>query len=297
MLKQKHYLGYISRVEESESDIDLSVPITEQDAATLMAAQLALKNYLQADLLPYVEYSAAQLFKYLDMLIEASNSRTGPSVEEIFMPARCSILTLLAALSIHNEQTHKKLTRQYEQDSSVAGTIEALRTEQYDSSFAYRFCIRLRNFVVHRDINIFEFKLASGTLATSGLIHGRTQVIIDVSRDDLLSPSETDVWSTVRKEIEQLDERIPLNDLFLEAVQAAQVMGARARALLFPSIRTSIEILENWRMKTGHRDGIPAIIVLPSGFDPRTVREFEVTMRYLNFEMIDSVKKIIHSAT
>ncbi len=40
MLKQEHYRGYISRVEESESDIHLNVSVTEQDATNLMAAQI-----------------------------------------------------------------------------------------------------------------------------------------------------------------------------------------------------------------------------------------------------------------
>jgi hypothetical protein len=149
-----------------------------------------------------------------------------------------SVLTLLSALCLRNEQTHKKLSRSKEGDTQLAGAVESLRTEQYDSSFAYRFCLRLRNFVLHNDVEVFNVNVTSPRLDDHDVLHGETTATLSVDRDRLIRPEEKGSWSTVRAEIEQLDARIVLNDLLEEAVTAARKMGARARRLLFPGNRS-----------------------------------------------------------
>jgi hypothetical protein len=261
------------------------------DFGALASAQEELRRYLQGDLLPYVQYSAAQ---HDAVVAFSANLAKNQNLDQGHMyPIKCSVLTLASAIAMHKEQTRRDMMRRnpYGAVSETARTLDSL---YYDSSFAYRFTVRLRNFLLHKTPEVIQINVGHSGAEPGGLVVPRTELTVSVRRDHLLDrDDDKDVWSAVRKEIETLGGEIELGPLLREAAQVSEKLASRARTLLFPGISRTIRYIEEWRDRFGNSTGTPIMVHVPDvehlhGPDDSTFEVYD-----LNFALARSARHML----
>jgi hypothetical protein len=88
------------------------------------------------------------------------------------------------------------------------------RSDEYDSNFAYRFLIRLRNYAAHCGKPVGQLKGSASADRPGGTVAGELRLFL--SRDNLLR--NFDGCSAVRSEIENLPEPFEIDSYVNELV-------------------------------------------------------------------------------
>ena len=110
-------------------------------------------------------------------------------------------------------------------------SFSKLNSELYDEFFGYRFFTRMRNYVVHYNMPLttMEDTISSG-------------VAMYCVREQLL---QYDGWSTVRKEIEQLPERIDITPYIAEAKVAISTLYLKSlETIVMSAVKAGEKIAE-----------------------------------------------------
>lgn len=115
--------------------------------------------------------------------------------------------------------------------AAESDSFTKLNSELYDEFFGYRFFTRMRNYVIHYNmpLTIIEDTISSG-------------VSVYCVREQLL---QYDGWSTVRKEIEQLPERIDISPYIVEAKVAISTLYLKSlETIVISALEASEKISE-----------------------------------------------------
>lgn len=278
-------------VEGHESQITSVADMTEIEFEQARVDIGVVALFVEADLFPHVEYAHEQYTRYVrdvEQMTSAEILATGRS--RIGSAMRCNVMTLLSALCMHHEQVPLRARRR-----QLDKEIERLDSVAYDSSFAYRFCLRLRNYVLHQGVdlirgNVRRFATDSGVMCT---------VALTVDRPEILDTTHfKDSWSTVRAEIEGLDaDKIDLRPLLEEAVGTARILAGQARILLFPDIEASLSRLKALYDQAGPAAGFPGIFNISGAPDDAgDVDKLDIDRMYIEKWMLDAATDLLEAA-
>lgn len=172
------------------------------------------------------------------------------------------LLNLIASTKAFVDHTTCILSRRYGSESEQAKRFDRARRVTYDSSFAYRFYDKLRNYVIHQELPITG--LHSTTTQDSPEAAPRNELRVTLSRDRLLEAR--DAWSAkVRSDIEaaaaEIDVPSTCQDLLTSVLSLADVRFAIERAKVESAVFI-LEALEN--ELTAERETI--ICIVPDNF-------------------------------
>lgn len=110
-------------------------------------------------------------------------------------------------------------------------------SEIYDNHFSYRFFMRLRNYVVH-----------NGMPFTKVISSLKNDCNIYMSRDNLL---KWDGWSTVRKDLEKLEEDIAVQPLLLDIGASMYAIYLQSLFYLAPQVLDALQNLVRFKEEYG----------------------------------------------
>jgi hypothetical protein len=126
-------------------------------------------------------------------------------LHELFFQANRRLLNFLSAARTFLDYTETRLKRQYGDTSSEAQQFLRAASSAYDSTFAYRFLYRLRNYAQHCGLPIGEIDHTGTKKMSSGEVVQVIRIFFDI--DHLLTYTG---WSTVADELKQLQPKLQL---------------------------------------------------------------------------------------
>lgn len=147
---------------------------------------------------------------------------------------------------------------------SEAGSdsFSCLNSALYDEFFGYRFFTRMRNYVIHYNMPLTTIheSLSSG-------------VVMYCDRNQLL---QYDRWSTVKKEIEQLPERIDIAPYIIEAKVAISTLYLRSlETVVMSALEASEKISE---VCEKNNIASPVIVTLHDNDRAPTIKTFPLQL-------------------
>jgi len=295
MPRSHAYLGRRVQTSAHEWAIEHVRVISDAEFEHAQQVHVELRSFIQGDLLPYVEFATTQYSATMEYVRSKDDPQFVAPSDAFAL--KCGLLTFLSALVMHKEQTRMKMIHRARNDPARARAA-SLDSNYYDQSFSYRFCVRLRNFILHRSPDVIDIDVSKGGVRPSGLIVPRTDVLVSAKRDVLLDKDEHgDVWSVVRREIESMDEKIDLTPLVLEAANVARQYAARARLLLYPAISRSISDLRGWRAELGDLSrALPVMVRMPDVDQFVSHEESRVNVLTLRFDLAERARSLLLEA-
>ena len=145
----------------------------------------------------------------------AGSSIPGPGTRgelqrELSLDLNRRFLNFLSSLRQFLDHTETRLKRQYKGVPAVAAAFKARTSQAYDTTFAYRFFYRLRNFGQHLGMPIGFVDIESRALKRlSGIVLHEVHLMFD--RDQLLAGGES-VWTKgpLLHELAKMPPRFPV---------------------------------------------------------------------------------------
>lgn len=119
-----------------------------------------------------------------------------------------TLINFLTAFRTYLDHTGTRLHRQYGKDSPQARAYRAATVRAYDSSFAYRFMSKLRNYVQHAGFPAWNH-WADGT-APNGVVLRMIRLLEAAADPAELLEHGGDLWGPVRRDLEQRTERVSI---------------------------------------------------------------------------------------
>lgn len=275
---------------ERNWDLRIIRDIDAKEFEQIHADQKNLIEFLEGDLLPYVQFALAFYNSATSQALANQGSPDRRSIDGLAL--RYNALTFVAALCMHKEQTDTKIhrIRAKRWGKDFARGKGDLSSIYYDKSFAYRFCVRLRNFVLHEHANVVSSSITRSIESPEARLH------VTINRDLLIGTSEKRRnWSSVADEIAALAEEIELTGIIREAANVAHQLAARARLLLFPGISQSVKRFRIWGREVGElpEGHLPCLILRESFGENQGAPE---SILSLDFTLAEKAAALIREA-
>ncbi|MFD9699437.1 hypothetical protein [Lentzea sp. NPDC059081] len=276
--------------------VDLFAPIDKFEYERVMDSNAQLMRFIEADLLPYVEYSYQQFMGLVKALDHAARfSAQTPQINAAFnLELSCNLLGFLSAVVMYYEQTTRVVKHRSESDSRASEQLRTLFVEAFDGALGYRFCFKFRQFVAHKSFNAVNFSInRQADVRASGIIVPRGGFVAEMDKAHLLS--ERDVWNKqLREEIEEMPDRIDLIAMMDEAMSAVREVGKKARKLVFPDISNTLFYMRELAARFDGRAGTPGVMRMPAirSEDGRS----EISPLFLDFNIIGMAEAILEES-
>mgnify|MGYP001171675419 FL=1 len=156
-----------------------------------------------------------------------------------FVEVNRATLNLLSSLKTFIDFSETFLRRKYGKDSEEIKLFKAAQSDQFDSSFSYRFCYKLRNYAQHCGLPVGGFDSKTVQISEAETI---SHVIIYLERDELIN--NFDWGKKIKEEILTLDERFELGSHLFKFVECIQVLCQTLIDIEKKDILESLECVE-----------------------------------------------------
>ena len=161
------------------------------------------------------------------------------------------LLNYLSSTRFYVDQMQRVLTRRFGHGSKEIGQFRLALAKAYDTSFAYRFLSRLRNYVQHRGLpyTTMSHVCIEGPTSSSP---GRFRTTFRCSPKRLLH--EYDGWGGVKAELKNRSRDLPIFSYISKMTRCLEKLDQTVLELLAPDVvrarQTIIEICgKDWRGK------------------------------------------------
>ena len=279
----------------SECILEFFHPISEEQYSAIGEAMRQVREFAQADLLPYVQHSVNSLLLAESQLDQQISLGAGLDfdIQQANLALSCGILTALSAIVLHQEQTLKKISKIHGSPSSQLAAAKEIFAAAYDDNYSYRFCYKLRQFIMHRSMHSLSISaLKTGDARMGGLIIPAHSFEVYVARDVLLA--ESDVWtSALRQEIQGGPEKIYIIPHIEKANDIVGKVSGRTRELVFPGIRQQILLLRELQSIFAGRAGAAAAAEVPEFKCIKPGSVMNLPQVDLDFSMTDTVEDLL----
>lgn len=180
------------------------------------------------------------------------------------------VLAVCAALRMYEEFTFAELRRKYGRESEYELEAKSILSRTYDSCFAYRLLINLRNALVHGSTSLLNI---SATESRPNGDAGRIvhHLEIKLNREAFARSS---VKAPIRHEVGALADNPELLSLCDDVLEPMEDLNGWFNALLVPRLEEHIAILANITMEAASKGGYPTLMKLKkSGIRPTAAPE------------------------
>jgi hypothetical protein len=285
------YLGVLSKHAPHQWDFDWREDVSREEFEEAQRDLARLVSFADGDLLPYVRFALGQ---FRAAIGQAKAGASDPSRRSIDgLAVRYSVITFLSALCMHKEQTDTKIYRRRKARwgkplAESAGNVSSM---YYDQFFGYRFCARLRNFILHERADVINAEIFRS------LPNPDPVVRVYARSGELLDPTiERNHWSTVGPEIAAQSDELDVILLIEEAARGTESLATRVRLLLFPGISQSVRRMRDWRTRVGEvPSGSFPTLVFPDGPGADIFGSGSKILT-LSFDLTESVAQLILEA-
>jgi hypothetical protein len=141
------------------------------------------------------------------------------------------------------EYAERKLKRQYGKESQQAQDFKQATSEQFDSSFAYRFVYQLRHYAQHINLPLNALSLKSGEfdflLATT-----RHNLLVEVNRDILLNSGFDWRAKDVRPQLSSLPPKFELNGYIEEMMECLEKIHVAFFCISLPDAKRAADYVK-----------------------------------------------------
>lgn len=165
------------------------------------------------------------------------------------------IINFLFSISLYNEHMGIVLDRRA---PSLSISFKAKQSELYDTNFAYRFLIRMRNFVAHHGMPVGSVFMSVAEISET---EAELRMDVNFTRDKLL---EGRYWSTVRTDLEQMPERFSAEEQLVEMFKCMVKLHRWVIHEQLPGWLKSASWIEELIAPVKDKEGAPMIF---TGFD------------------------------
>ena len=192
------------------------------------------------------------------------------------------ILNILTSIESYDDHIGHKVSKLWGKSSKQAKKYKEIDSGLYDKFFSYRFLKRLRNYAQHYDLPV---KCISYPVISVGF--EPRQIALTVSpiayKKHLL---EFDGWSTVKKDIEEQDDKIDLNIIIEEAFRVFTSLHSQFRGFLsFTLEQAHCTIMELYESKEGRSEDV---LYLIKGLGDKAVES-----QWVQYDNIKIIKELI----
>jgi hypothetical protein len=163
--------------------------------------------------------------EFVDLLDKIVKQPQTPAANAIKRPILRSAVNTLSSFLVFAD--HLNGTAKEYLGKKVADQLKKETNKEYDAGLPFRLCSQLRNHATHMGFSSLCVNIRSGTnvadqlqSSTTYLSNGRfTDVLVSIDRDKLLSGK---LKSSVRREVENLDDRFEFMGYLREAIKAME---------------------------------------------------------------------------
>lgn len=235
--------------------VDIVRELSQEEVETYFAVCKVLNEYSTYGFAPRMVYgNHAAILAFLQMCI--SNLRDDAwnteQVREYILEANRIVLNYLASVRFFTEFVETRVSRRYGRKSEQTKTFKLALSTSFDSSFAYRFLYKFRNYVQHcgHAVEYIEIETNHEEIEKSKVS------IICYSKTLLAEYSE---WAKVTAELKGLDD-IDLIPLTMELAVEIRKLDAVARSLLFPDATPAGKAMINVLLGALGQKGDPVLV-------------------------------------
>lgn len=156
-----------------------------------------------------------------------------------FVEVNRAVLNLLSSLKTFLDFSETFLRRKYGKDSDEIKIFKEAQSAQFDGSFSYRFCYKLRNYAQHCGLPVGGFDTETIQLSKSESL---SHVILYLERDVLIK--NFDWGKKIEDEIYALDERFELGSHLINFVECIQSLCNTLINIEKEDVMDSLEYIE-----------------------------------------------------
>ncbi len=147
-------------------------------------------------------------------------------------------LNFLASVRQFLDHTETRIKRRYANHPSVLSAFESETRKAFDSSFAYRFLYKLRNFGLHCGAPIGTVDIESSAIGASGItLH---KLLVKFEPAQLLKDGHG-TWGKVRRDLEMRRDPFDVEPLAKEAMQSVEHIWTTVRGEERPILREAAD--------------------------------------------------------
>ena len=224
----------------------------------------------------------------------AENAGKTPSLmggEFMILNMNRHIMNLLTTVRTALDQTEYNLKHRYGEESERWQTFKKATAQAYDSSFAYRFLYKLRNYVQHCGMPVgnMRFNMQCGEEPSQGISQS---LEFAFCRDSLLS--SFDSWGTqVKSELESVPAYFPIRPLITEMMKHVETLQVSQILANCPALIESFQWLDRLLLEASWRGGMPVIGTRKPV--PDEEEDCEISMEHFPLELMEMLRKPFHS--
>lgn len=195
--------------------------------------------------------------------IETAFTQTpAPRPEEVRLDLNSDFLSFLSMFRFYIDSTNTRITRLNSPSSKAEReSFEKALSDEYDSSFTYRFCYQLRNYAQHCGFPITGYR-ATGTMNKET---GQNDYSFEtyLERDKLLENYD---WKKLTDDLKSQPKKIQVYDLANEFIECLKRIEAKALKTYLPRLKEQAADLNFLLGKAKVRKGTPYIGTFPATF-------------------------------
>jgi len=280
MTQENNYKYYLS------DDLGTSVEIEkERYEALCMHNQTVLFQLLFEEQYQICKFNFMEYWQTIFRVSETFRLDCTHNIKSMTMPSleiNQRILNILTSIKSYEEHIKYKVSKLWGDSREHIKKYEEIDSSLYDKFFSYRFLKRLRNYVQHRDLPV---KCVSYPIMSVGF--EPRQIAFTVApimfKHYLL---EFDSWSTVKKDIEEQDDKIDVNLIMEEAFRVFTSLHAKFRDYLSETLEQAhLIITELYESKEGRSRNV---LYLVKGLSDKAIEH-----QWVQYDNIEIIKELI----
>lgn len=190
-------LVQIGRSDDGTPSLPFVCDLLDSDAQAYLDAQIALRQFERTRrLIELVHINEADVARLEDELVATAEHVTrshAPERTTLVHALDAAIVNYLAATRLFLDHRRTHLSRCYGSESAQLEAFDQARKQQYDSSGAYRFVYKLRNYVQHCGMPLQVARTNYQIVEVDGQEVTQYDFLFGCNRDELLS--EYQEWS------------------------------------------------------------------------------------------------------
>lgn len=230
------------------------------------------------------------LKKYGEEYAKNPSSVNWITMERMVLDTNRYFLNYLSSVKTFLDHTETKLKKNYGEESPRYKCFKEICSKSYDSSFSYRFLIKLRNYSQHCGMPLGGLTLQSEEKPPySGNIYYSFEA--KFNKEKLL---EYDSWGSLKKEILELPSEFGIIPHVVEMMNCLIKINLVLIEEDLPELFKSAEFINQLVSPIQGKEGFPCILqfLVTKRHENGEVRDMEVQITHIPFHIIEIVDNI-----
>lgn len=176
------------------------------------------------------------------------------AVSQCFTDIRSAVLSVVSALSYHQEQCHQLASELHASDERVRAAVKQEFNVLYDAHREYRLLYALRNLLIHESMSVVTVS------ARPLLVRGRVDTRFDLGIDRSIANSSKKISPTARAEFAAITTNPDVLDLIRRLVKPLCELDQRVTELIRPDLHRSCRDVLNFDAMFEGKIGTRALV-------------------------------------